>query len=206
MALDKGNDHRGLYRSIYCALWNDCEFKRFSPDAKLVFLNLRTSPLSNIAAIFSFWIEPIEQQTGLTREAIQKALEALSDQKWIVIEENVVWIRKGLRFDPNVSMQNNNHRKGIIRAVLSLPRLQLVRDFLDFYGIEIPYQIPSRSHANPIPNGKGDTYANQELGIRSKEKDLAEGRGGGSEGEKPNLNPASKREVLKQQARQLGVK
>ncbi len=209
MALDKGCDHRGLYRSVYCSLWSDSDWKGFSPEEKLVFLNLRTSPLSNIAAIYQFWIEPIEEQTGLARDAIKRALDTLSDRQWIAIEDGVVWIRKGLQFDPNVSLQNGNHRKGVIKAALSLPRLQIVRDFLDFYGLEIPYQIPSRSHPEPIPQGIPHPYTDQDKD-KDKDKDkelaVAGGKGGGSEGGKQNLNLASKRELLRQQARELGVK
>ena len=161
MALDKGYDGRGLYRSIYVQLWEDVQFKKFSPDEKLVFLNLRTSPFSNIIALFPFYVEAIECQTGISRENIRVALKNLSAAGWIEIQSNLVWIKKGLKFDPNISMANTNHLKGIIRAILSLPKFQVVRDFIDFYHIQMPYPIPSQKPSqgpfrNPIPISNKD--------------------------------------------------
>jgi len=199
MRIDKGLDGRGLYRSIYCAIWSDSDFRKFSPDEKLVFLYLRTSPLSNLIALYPFWIEPIEQQTGLSREAIQRALSTLSDRGWIAIEDGLVWIKKGLRFDPQISLRHENHLIGIKKAVLALPRLGLVRDFIDFYGIDMPYPIPPRSHLNPSHLPYTDQDQDQE-----KEEGVGLGKGEGMEEGKPSFS--SKKEMLKQQARQLGVK
>jgi hypothetical protein len=153
MKVDKGFDGRGLYRSIYCSIWSDAEFKKFSPEEKLVFLNLRTSPLTNILAMYPFYVEAIEQQTGLSREVIVRALDSLSIKGWIQIEEGVVWIKKGLRFDPQISLQNENHRIAVRKAILNLPKLQIVADFINFYGIDMPYPMPSRSHTRSHTKG-----------------------------------------------------
>jgi hypothetical protein len=194
--IDKGLDGRGLYRSVYCSIWSDPEFKRFTPEEKLVFLNLRTSPLSNIAAIYPFWIEPIQEQVGLDRDVIIRALGTLSNRGWITIEEGIVWIKKGLKFDPQISLRNANHLKAVKKAILALPRLQIVRDFIDFYGIEMAYPMPSRSDLDPIsiPSRSDLDPISVPIEISSKEKEKGigkeeRGEGGSERGEEETSPP-----------------
>jgi len=152
--MDKGPDSRGVYRAIYTNIWDDPDFRSLSPEAKLVFLNIRTSPLSNMPCIFSFYIEPIEKQAGLSRKVIQKALDALCRSRWIAIQDGLVWVRNGLKYDPNISLKNPKHVEAIKKILLGLPKSNLVMDFCDYYGIHIPYHIPNRNsitYPMPIP-------------------------------------------------------
>ena len=150
--MDKGKDSRGLYRSIYNSIWDDPDFRSLSPEAKLVFLNIRTSPLSNMPGIFSFYIEAIEKHTGLPRKIIEEALETLCNAQWIAIQDGMVWVRNALRYDPNISLNNEKQRKAIQKILRGLPKSQLVVDFCRYYGIEIPYDIPNREGiAYPMP-------------------------------------------------------
>lgn len=146
MKVDKGLDHRGYFSAVYRSLWDDPDFQKLNPVSKLVFLNLRTSPLSNMPVIYHYYIEAIERQTGLSSEMINKALDTLSHRPshspWIALEQGIVWVRKGLKYDPNIILRNEKHRTAVINIVLSLPKLQIVRDFIDFYQINIPYPIP----------------------------------------------------------------
>lgn len=144
MRVDKGLDHRGIYRAIYTSLWDDPGFRKFTINEKLVFLNLRTSPLSNIPVLYPYYLEAIEWQTGIRRKQILKALRTLVDANWIALEGGVVWVRKGLKFDPNIVLTYEKHLTAVKNIILSLPKLQIVRDFIDFYKISIPYPIPSR--------------------------------------------------------------
>jgi hypothetical protein len=144
MRVDKGLDHRGVWRAIYTTIWDDPEFRKLTANEKLVFLNLRTSPLSNIAVLYPYYVETLECQTGIRRKQIQKALRALIEANWISVEDGLVWVKKGLRFDPCVVLTNEKHLIAVKNAILSLPKSQIVRDFIDFYKIEIPYPIPSR--------------------------------------------------------------
>ena len=38
MKINKGLDHRGIWRAVYSSLWNDPEFRKFTVSEKLVFL------------------------------------------------------------------------------------------------------------------------------------------------------------------------
>lgn len=142
MKIDKGLDGRGIYRAIYCSIWDDVDFRKLTSDEKLVFLNLRTSPLTNMPAIYPYYVEAIEKQTGLDQDRILKSLKTLCSTNWIVIEEGIVWIKKGLKFDPSIVLTNEKHMTAIKNIILSLPKLQIVKDFVDFYRIPIPYAIP----------------------------------------------------------------
>ncbi len=102
--------------------------------------------------IFPLYIEPIEKQTGLSRKVIEKALDALCDTRWITIDDGIVWVRNGLKFDPNISLKNENQVKAIKKNLLGLPKSKLVVDFCQYYGLEIPYEIASRKGmAYPMP-------------------------------------------------------
>ncbi len=139
--VNKGVDGRGIYRAVYTSIWDDPEFRSFDSNVKLVFFNLRTSPLSNMPVIYHFYMEAIEKQTGLSHRVIDRALDTLSDTHWIAIQDGIVWIIKGLRFDPNIVLTNKKHRIAIINIILGLPKMQIVKDFIDFYKLEIPYEI-----------------------------------------------------------------
>jgi len=180
MKIDKGLDGRGIYRAIYTSLWDDLDFRKLSPAEKLVFLNLRTSPLTNMPVIYQYYVEAIERHTGLDRDHILKALDTLSDSHWIAIEEGIVWVIKGLKFDPNIVLTNEKHLVAIKNIILGLPKLQIVRDFIDFYKIKIPYPIPSRIAYN-IPHAIQDPDPDPE---EEKEKEEE------SE-EKPKVKPLS---------------
>jgi len=180
MRVDKGLDGRGIYRAIYTSLWDDIDFRKLSPAEKLVFLNLRTSPLTNMPVIYPYYVEAIERQTGLDRDEILRALDTLSDSHWIAIQEGIVWVMRGLKFDPNIVLSNEKHLVAIKNIILALPKLQIVRDFIDFYKINIPYPIPSRI-AYDIPHAIQDPDPDPE---EEKEKEEE------SEG-KPKVKPFS---------------
>ena len=206
--VDKGLDGRGIYRSIYVSIWNDPDFKQLSPETKLILLNLRTSPLSNLAVIYPYYIEAIERQTGLTQDLIQPALDTLCNTHWIAIEEGIVWVKHGLRYDPNIVLHNEKHKKAIINTILGLPKLQIVRDFIDFYKLDIPYPIPPTIPYNiPYDIHKKDTIRKQE-GNKKEEsvretKDLISSLSSKLQTPSKTLDPISRKAELKRQAQEL---
>jgi len=160
MGVDKGSDGRGIYRAIYTNLWDDPDFRSLPIEAKFVFLNLRTSPLSNMPGIFIFYLEPIAKQTGFTKNRIKRALEVLCRGQWIVIEDGILWVKNALKYDPNISLRNPKHVEAIKKILLGLPKSKLVKDFCIYYGIDLPYAIPNRegmAYRMPITDTDTDT-------------------------------------------------
>jgi hypothetical protein len=144
--VSKSETDRGVYRSIYVTLWDDPDFLTLSPEAKLVFYYLRTSPLSNMPCIYRFYREAIVEHTGLKDTVVNRVLDTLSQTKWIETEKGIVWVRHALKYDPSISLKNPKHVEAIKKVLNGLPKLQIVINFCTYYGIPIPYEIPS-----PIP-------------------------------------------------------
>jgi len=215
MKIDKGLDGRGIYRAIYTSLWDDPDFRKLTPNEKLVFFNLRTSPLTNMPVIYPFYIEAIEKQTGLTKKIIQRAMDTLSDTQWIALQEGIVWVKKGLKFDPNIVLTNEKHFIAIKNIILSLPKLQIVRDFIDFYKIKIPYPIPSLKGIEYPMGYKEPEKEKEKEPEKEKEKDSKEEEklkipslfSSIKKEETPSkkLDPVSRKAILKEQARILNL-
>jgi hypothetical protein len=163
----KRHDSRGTYRAIYVSLWDDPDFLKLSPEAKLIFLNLRTGTQTNMPCIYRFYEEAIREQTGYSDRVIDTVLDTLCDTGWIQIEEGILWVKNALRHDPNIFFNNPLHVEAIKNILRGLPKLKIVIDFCTYYGIEKPYEIPSQ---DGITNGigKGILYPEKE---KEKEKE-----------------------------------
>lgn len=163
----------GLYKIIYCSLWDDVDFRKLSPVERLLFVALRTCRQCNLVCIFEFFSDQVQAQTGLTKEVIISAVNTLSNslshKQWIVYSGGWIWIKDGLRRDPSFSVHNEKHISWLIKTLNNLPRMQLVTDFIEYYreikyfqdslcnrlyqclSLPIPIPIPI---PNPIPKSK----------------------------------------------------
>ena len=103
--------------------------------------------------LFPYYTEAIQKQTGLSKRFIKKALDTLCDTHWIAIQDGMVWVKNGLRYDPNISLKNPKHIEAIKKILLGLPKSKLVVDFCNYYKIDIPYVIPYT-----IPNREAMAY------------------------------------------------
>lgn len=154
--MNKDADRRGIYRAIYTALWDDTDFQKLNSDCKLVLLNLRTGPLTNMPCLYRYYLEAMERQTGLPRYRIQKALDTLCDTLWVRVENGLVWVKNALKYDPQIYLNNEKHLKAIKNIISGLPKLKIVIDFCTYYNIDIPYEIPhdiGYDIPHPIPYG-----------------------------------------------------
>jgi hypothetical protein len=133
--VDKGKNNRGYFRAIYTVLWDDTDFRDLDSNTKLVFLYLRTSPDSNMPCIYRIYVEAIMKHTGLSEAIIRDSISVLCKTNWIEYEDNIVWVKKGLQFDPTISLNNIHHVKSIQMAIRSLPQKDIVQSFLSFYKI-----------------------------------------------------------------------
>lgn len=142
----------GTYRGIFAKLLDDLDFQALSPQARHVFLTLRLSAQNSAASIFRYYPEIFRAQTGYSNEILDAALAELErspspDAPWIFREGPVVWLRNGLRHDPNIRLADKKHMKSIERAVASLPKLKIVASFCDYYRITRPFDGPPRGLA-----------------------------------------------------------
>ncbi len=158
----RDNSSRGVFRSIYINIWDDVDFKKLTPNEKLLLLYFRTSPLSNMPVIYKYYFEAIEDHTGLNRKQIIKALDTLSHTLWVTVSDGYIWMRNGLKYDPNIYLNNEKHISGIKSIIESLPKLKIVNDFCKYYNI--PYTLPN-TLSDTLSNTVGDTNK------KEKEKD-----------------------------------
>lgn len=132
---------RGLWRSVFSSMTSHPDFQLLTPPARLTLLILRVGGQSTIAGIGRVYTEPLTAETGLTPRRIRAALAELSEKPtleapWIVRDGNLVWVRNALRFDPNLTLANVNHKQAVQRAVSALPASsEVVQHFRAYYRL-----------------------------------------------------------------------
>lgn len=141
---------RGTYRSVYTVLQDDPEFQELRSQDRHVLQSLIISPDCNIARIFVQYLGPLAARTGYGEKFLKGSLIRLQDAKWSYWDArvNLVWIRNGLRYAPDVSLQNKNHAKAIVKCLIALPKSPLISKFLEYYGLSIAMPYPCHTHAN----------------------------------------------------------
>lgn len=134
---------RGIYRGIYSSLFDDPDYQRLSPPAKLVLLTARQCSQAGPAAIFRYYPTTLAQQTGYALKVVRSALEELAHANWIRYDDAVLWVRNGLRHDPAMRLADPKHHLAVARAIEALPHREVVLTFCDYYGIARPFDAPS---------------------------------------------------------------
>lgn len=61
---------RGIWRGVYSAIVDHPDFQSLTPNARLTLLVCRVGSLNTAASIFRYYLEPLQEQTGLTREEL----------------------------------------------------------------------------------------------------------------------------------------
>jgi hypothetical protein len=151
---------KGSYRSVYSAIWDDPEFQAFNLLTRQVFFYLRTNKDCNFPCIYVFYPSIISEYfPDVKQSAIDKAWDTLSHTLWIAYQRPVLWIVKGLKNEPNYSWKSDQQKTGIVNILKTLPKLQILNEFAEYYEIDykpeiakipspIPYTPPS-----PLPMG-----------------------------------------------------
>lgn len=158
---------RGEYRAIHAAIITEPEFLSLSVPAKCLWfvlkLKLGMSGINHLPA----HQHQLRQLSGMTLQMIAKAKNELRPH-WLLWEGDILWLRNGLRWEPKISLDNDNHRKGVLNHLSGLPAQPIVKAFCDYYELPDIYNgkvtaMPLECHSNGI--------AYQEVGSRKQGKE-----------------------------------
>ena len=156
---------RGLYVSIFRAIWHDPDHKKLNIETQHLLYYLLSHPDGNMCGIFEVWHEPITKRAKIPPKTIEYAMKELEKGKdpWIMRDGNLVWVRNALKFNPGYSIKNENHRKSIKRQLEGLPPSLLISQFLNYYkGLGYFDQAYLDTIGNTIPNGIPNGIGNHE--------------------------------------------
>ncbi|MFL5579312.1 MAG: hypothetical protein ACJ8AO_02985 [Gemmatimonadaceae bacterium] len=130
---------RGEYRPFYVAFGDDADAHRLSDRAYRLLTQLKlTLPASGIGVVYDAQLR--EKMRGCTAAQLEAAYRELETPKpgrergWIVREGNVVWIVKGLRFEPTLSPKDRKHRTFVQKLVKPLGERPIVAEFRTAYA------------------------------------------------------------------------
>lgn len=141
---------RGEWRPIYAAMFDGVDYRALTPPAKLVLLTVKgTLPAWGIAVVPAL-SHVLSERTGLPVADVGAALAELGSTGWIEREGDVLWLVRGLQFEPTMRPSHVNHRRAVSKAVEQLPRLSIVSRFLAQYPewVEVS-QAPAKPCASP---------------------------------------------------------
>ena len=161
------SNERGQYRCIYSVLLDSKEFQALTLEAMSVFFFLRTIRECHISGIFIFFIDMLADRMPISRKRIVAALNELEQAKWIVREENILWIRNALRYQPNFSLKSLDNQKSLLKHINSFPRLNIVQDFREYYNLPIlstpsPTDSPTPSRTQVEGEVEGEVEVKRE--------------------------------------------
>lgn len=137
------HSERGDYRAIRQVLLDGPDFQKLSERARFAFLVIKigSGPTGLEVEYERGAVEKLGIRTGMGARAARKALNELENLGWIVREANILWVVGHLNNEPLIRATDEKHRKGIQRYVAGLPRLAVVRRFVE-------------SHPNWFPRGE----------------------------------------------------
>lgn len=90
------------YTQLRNDVWQDPEFETLPPAAKLLWLNLLTTPARNTAGLFQYSIGRMAFETGLDRDDVSRSLGVLGDLGWVEYDQptGAVWVVNFVRKQP----------------------------------------------------------------------------------------------------------
>lgn len=167
---------RGEYRSIPRALLAGKDFRALPERMRWVFVALKMN--MGFVGVETWYpdelVSRLSHETGATVDQVRLALDYLEHENWIRREDNVIWIVGHITHDPHVTPTNPKHRTGVQRHVAGLPRISIVRAFMEYHpewfpeaeaikmglvwsAVATPIPLPpspmgTGTHSIPMPN------------------------------------------------------
>jgi len=150
---------RGEYRPIYEALFHGKDFRALSVHAKLALIT--TKGLCGALGIKSWpgFVPALAEIMGVSSLHAQKAVTELVSAGWIEHEDGVVWVVRGLEFEPQLTPKNSNHKQSVREESEGLPSAPIVDRFFaryaDFFGDGMTHPMGD-AMGDAIPHPMGD--------------------------------------------------
>jgi len=145
---------RGVYRGLHSSLFDDPDFQHLSHWARHVFLTLRLCRDAGPAVIFRYYPEVIARQTGLTLARVETSLVELEQTRWVLRDGVVLWVRNGLRHDPQIRLGSLKHRAAVIRQLEGLPKVPMLATFCEYYELGEAITRLSRNGTSSPPSSE----------------------------------------------------
>jgi hypothetical protein len=152
---------RGEYRAIRRVLLDGPDFQQLSERARWVFvaLKLNMGPTGIEVHYRGALAHQVAAQTGVPAEAVTAAMDELEAGDWIRQEGNILWVVGQLDHDPHLKDNDQKHRKSVVKHVAGLPRLAIVRRFIEehpqWFSDADPFdglpEGPWKAHGSPSP-------------------------------------------------------
>ena len=146
------------------ATWNGPEFRKFSPEAKLLLIYLFTNDAKSITGIYKIDFDKMSFDTGIKVPKIPKLIEELKKEVMYDYVKGIVWIiahtRKQFCRTPKISDRVIN---GIENNLTALHGHYFVGLFMNEYkylplfsGASYPYSIQTLAEGSTYPSGGGE--------------------------------------------------
>ena len=182
---------RGSYRSIYSVLLDSPEFRSLSRDAKDALKTILLTRFNNMAHIFlcdEGGLVTIAAQMGVDIDVLQKALQELRETEWIYFQDNIIWIRNGLRYNPGINLTGQKHRQGVINILKSLPKSDIIIKYCEYYELDCPIDTPKKGYRKGIGGATEGLRSKEPIPDPDKEPDLRLTSSDEEVGGKPPIN------------------
>lgn len=177
---------RGEYRPMFCRILNGPDFRRLTPIARACLWPLKLRLPSAGIGVIPALVATLAEDTGFTEAEVREALDELQRSPfegpseggerrpaWLRVEGTVVWLIRGLEFEPTVNPNDDKHRLHVRRTVASLPTVPLVQEYKSRYATWFqdepkgPPKMPTSSSQGPA-NGLTRPSEGSTKGLRSK--------------------------------------
>ena len=140
---------RGEYRPIYEALFTGNDYRQLSSDAKLALLTLKGLCGVMGIKVWPAFNESVAELTGMPTSRARRALVELITSEWIEYDEGVVWVVRGLMFEPQMTSKNPDHCKRLRDLAAGLPSSPVVARFKARYAEYFGDSTPASATASP---------------------------------------------------------
>lgn len=167
---------RGEYRSIHAALTSDPHFISLSVPAKALWFVLKLKLGASGIAYMPAHQHQFAKLTGISLQSIDKAKEEMRPH-WLIWEGDILWLRNGLKFEPKISLENENHRKGVLEHLRGMPVQSIVKAFCDYYNLPDIYggkvqAMPLDYPSNDIGHIAGPEKSGRKIGKKEPKEIL----------------------------------